>query len=930
MSERDLVQPYPGGRAPGPVDPAEAASGRRAALLAHLFDVSPFPAAVSRLSDHKVIAINQHTAQTFGVPQDAAVGASVLDYHTDPTARQRITEMLRRDGRADNLRLQVRRQTGETFWVLASGRLVRFDGEDLVLMVFHDISDQVAIEQTLRTSEQRLVAQSIALTELTARSADPGLPFEHRLRGILETCADTLQVERLGMWRFDTDAASIRCLGMFRRGATRIDCGAALARADAPAYFTALEQERVIAAHDAHTDPRTSDFAASYLTPNGIGAMLDVPLRQDRRTIGVLCAEHVGGPRSWTIDEQNFAVSVANIVAIAIADQERRQALARVEEGDTRAHLILETAHDAFVGMDAEGRISVWNAQAESTFGWTRDEVLGRSLSATIIPETFREAHDRGMARFLATGEAPVVNKRLELSALHRDGREFPIEITITSPMRQGDGYFFGAFLRDISARRDQDEQLRRAKDAAESATRAKSEFLANMSHELRTPLNGVLGYAQLLQRDRRINPNQREALDAIAKCGTHLLDLINDVLDLSKIEAGRIDIDTSATDLVQLTVDLKYVVAEAARRKGLRLTMAIASDVPRRVLLDGRHLRQVLLNLLGNAVKFTAVGQVHLGVARIGQDRLSFEVSDTGPGIAPGELSAIFDAFTQTAEGAAVGGTGLGLTISQHLVRTMGSELKVTSVVGEGSRFHFALPLVAADESAMARGIEMAEPPLDARLAPGIELTALVVDDSTVNRRILASLLESAGVHVTTAAGGLEAIELARTHRPDVIFMDLKMSDLDGLEATRRLQQDVATAGIPVIAVTASAFRDARKAALDAGCVDYIPKPVRAEALFAALQTHLGVEFLTEASAAAVEATPLTDPAERREIAARISNAVAIGDVTDLDGLAQMLLAGNREQKVLGQRIARLVTGFDFEGLRELAGALDEGGREH
>jgi PAS domain S-box-containing protein len=929
MSERDATQPHPGGGAPGPVDPAEAESGRRAALLAHLFDVSPFPAAVSRLSDHKVIAINQHTAQTFGVPQDVAIGASVLDYHTDPTARQRITEMLRRDGRADNLRLQVRRQTGETFWVLASGRLVQFDGEDLVLMVFHDISDQVAVEQTLRASEQRLVAQSNALTELTARSADPSLPFELRLRSILETCANTLQVERLGMWRFDSDAASIRCLGMFRRGATRIDCGAVLVREDAPAYFAALEQERVIAAHDAHTDPRTSDFAASYLTPNHIGAMLDVPLRQER-TIGVLCAEHVGGPRSWTVDEQNFAVSVANIVVVAIADQERRQALARVEESDTRAHLILETAHDAFVGMDADGRISVWNAQAESTFGWTRDEVLGRSLSATIIPETFREAHERGMARFLATGEAPVVNRRLELSALHRDGREFPIEITITLPMRQGDGYFFGAFLRDISARRDQDEQLRRAKDAAESATRAKSEFLANMSHELRTPLNGVLGYAQLLQRDRRINPSQREALDAIAKCGTHLLDLINDVLELSKIEAGRIDIDASATDLVQLTVDLKYVVAEAARRKGLTLTMAIASDVPRRVLLDGRHLRQVLLNLLGNAIKFTAVGQVHLGIARIGQDRLSYEVSDTGPGIAPGELSAIFDAFTQTAVGATAGGTGLGLTISQHLVRTMGSELKVTSVVGEGSRFHFVLPLVAADESAMARGVEMAEPPLDARLAPGIELTALVVDDSTVNRRILASLLESAGVHVTTAAGGLEAIELARTHRPDVIFMDLKMSDLDGLEATRRLQQDVATAGIPVIAVTASAFRDARKAALDAGCVDYIPKPVRAEALFAALQTHLGVEFLTEASAAAVEATPLTDPAERRELAARIANAVVIGDVTDLDALAQMLLAGNREQKVLGQRIARLVTGFDFEGLRELASALDEGVREH
>ena len=170
--------------------------------------------------------------------------------------------------------------------------------------------------------------------------------------------------------------------------------------------------------------------------------------------------------------------------------------------------------------------------------------MLGRNLAETIIPPAFRDAHNNGMRRFHATGEAPVVNQRLELTALHRSGREFPVELTITSPMRVDDGFFFGAFLRDISDRRERDAELRRAKEAAEAATRAKSEFLANMSHELRTPLNGVLGYAQLLQRDRSLNAAQREALEAISKCGSQLLDLINDVLDLSKIEAGRLDIE--------------------------------------------------------------------------------------------------------------------------------------------------------------------------------------------------------------------------------------------------------------------------------------------------------------------------------------------------------------------------------------------------
>src|SRR6185436_6574331 len=279
-----------------------------------------------------------------------------------------------------------------------------------------------------------------------------------------------------------------------------------------------------------------------------------------------------------------------------------------------------------------------------------------------------------------------------------RNGHEFPIEITITFPMKRDDGYFFGAFLRDISDRLERDEALKRAKDLAEAATRAKSEFLANMSHELRTPLNGVIGYSQLLQRDRGLTAQQREALDAISKCGTHLLELINDVLDLSKIEAGRVDIEQSATDLPQLITDLRYVIGETASRKGLTLSVWIDPDLPSRVVLDGRHLRQVLLNLVGNAIKFTPKGEVSLSIERHADNGITFDVRDTGPGIAPEELTRIFEAFTQTATGAAAGGTGLGLTIRRHLLEIMGAELNVDSVVGEGSRFYFTLPLIPAE----------------------------------------------------------------------------------------------------------------------------------------------------------------------------------------------------------------------------------------
>src|SRR4030095_14225780 len=290
-------------------------------------------------------------------------------------------------------------------------------------------------------------------------------------------------------------------------------------------------------------------------------------------------------------------------------------------------------------------------------------------LAETIVPPSFREAHLRGLQRFHETGAAPLVNQRLELAAMHRNAREFPIEITITRPVPTGSGYFFGAFLRDISERRRREEELRHAKEAAEAATRAKSEFLANMSHELRTPLNGVRGSSQLLQRDPSLSDSQREGLETISRCGSYLLELINDVLDLSRIEAERVVHEPGATDLHQLILDVDRVVGPVAGRKGLALALEIHGDVPGRVMVDRRHLRQVLLNLLGNGIKFTSAGEVRLSVTARG-NRLCFDVTDTGSGIEPEHLHDIFEAFRQTRTGASAGGPGLGMTISRRLVR--------------------------------------------------------------------------------------------------------------------------------------------------------------------------------------------------------------------------------------------------------------------
>ena len=344
-------------------------------------------------------------------------------------------------------------------------------------------------EQALEETGLRLAAQSVALTELTATEGHGFVGFDGRLRAILESCARTLGVKRVSVWEFSEHRSVMRCVDLFESTPALHTSGVSLSRDRYPKYFAAVEQEQLIAAEDAHRDERTREFSGDYLLANGIGAMLDVPLSQCHVAVGVLCIEHVGGTRRWSTDERNFALSVSNLVAAASADEDRRIALHRLAESEKIARLVVDTAHDAFIGMGSDGRIVSWNAKAEATFGWSREEVIGRSLVDTIIPASLREAHQAGMRRFQESGEAPVVGRLIEVAALHRDGREFPVELTISKPITRADGFYFAAFLRDISKRRQREEELRQARNLAEA--RAKSlELLNDISRELSSFLN--------------------------------------------------------------------------------------------------------------------------------------------------------------------------------------------------------------------------------------------------------------------------------------------------------------------------------------------------------------------------------------------------------------------------------------------------------
>jgi CheY-like chemotaxis protein len=299
----------------------------------------------------------------------------------------------------------------------------------------------------------------------------------------------------------------------------------------------------------------------------------------------------------------------------------------------------------------------------------------------------------------------------------------------------------------------------------------------------------------------------------------------------------------------------------------------------------------------------------------------LRFAVRDTGMGIEPENLDRIFDAFGQTSAGAAAGGTGLGLTISRRLVRTMGGELMVESTQGMGSAFWFVVPAMPVREDLPSENGDAAVPGIDARLPHGERLTALVADDNTINRRVLASLLSSAGIRVITASGGREAVNLAVRLRPDVVLIDLRMNDLHGFEVTRLIHESSATATTPVIAVSASAFGDVREAARGAGCVDFIPKPIRADVLFAKLQQHLGVRFepVRGGRNGAEDGANVELPTW---FADRLRDALAVGDVTTLERVAREL-AGTPGGAAVASRIAALTRAFDFEGLRAFAERL-------
>ena len=720
-------------------------------------------------------------------------------------------------------------------------------------------------------SDSFLRKQQAALWRLTKSKNIHGGVLEEALREVTEAAAHTLEVERASVWLFNEGASSILCHDLFERSANRHTRGLELTAEDYPMYFHELAAERVIAATEARNDFRTAEFAPRYLRPLGIASRLDAPIQSGGRMVGVICHEHVGAVHEWTLEEQQFANSMANLVSLALEATERLQVESALRKSEERVRSIIDTALDAVIGMDERGYILDWNRRAETIFGWTREEAIGRELGDIIIPPQYREAHRRGLQHFLKSGEGPVLNKRIEITGLRRDGSEFPIELAI-SPLKTVTGYEFNAFVQDISERKQAEDELRGAKDTAEAANRAKSQFLANMSHEIRTPMNGVLGMIDLMLATT-LTSKQRRFAETVRQSGHNLLEIVNEILDFAKVEAGKLTLEQVDFDTYETIEEVIDLVAERAQAKGLTLACEIDERVPAMLKGDPGRLRQILINLLGNAIKFTERGEVVVRVqveagppdpSESGDDepcssedspaleslssmppspasrcRLRVSVVDTGIGIPLHAQANIFEPFAQ-GDGSTTrkyGGTGLGLAIVKQLAEMMHGSVSVQSIPGRGSTFSFTVQLQMSDELSSAAGARRYD--LDG-------LRVLIVDSNATTRSILENQLKAWHMHYGAAESGAEALAFlqyksTRGTPYDLVILDSQLPDMDALTLTREIKSHAEARGLRLVMLSALAQSEDAEVLQQTGVQAILTKPFRQSRLYDCLATVMG-----------------------------------------------------------------------------------------
>lgn len=624
-----------------------------------------------------------------------------------------------------------------------------------------------------------------------------------------------------------------------------------------------------------------------------------------------------------------------------------------LRQSEARYLGIIEDQTELIARYKPDGILTFVNEAFCRFFGLTREQLIGHHYE----PVVFEEDREH-VARLInsISCENPVVT--LENRVII--GSQVRWTQWVNRAIFDDSGCIvkFQAVGRDISDRKKAEVELEQAKDAAETANRAKSTFLANMSHELRTPLNAILGFSQLMNQNTNLSQEQKENLDIIHRSGEHLLTLINQVLDLSKVEAGRMTLSENNFNLHDLLADVEDLFSLEAQKKGLQLRFDCAVDVPQQICTDEVKLRQVLINLISNAIKFTSSGSVSIEVKKEQaifslnsfpqRTRITFQVKDTGVGIAADELENLFQPFVQTLSGQKVQqGTGLGLTISRQFVCLMGGEVTVMSrgkvftpgkplsdfhddstvLSTSGTTFQFNISVSIAEASMIENQLNSHR--IIALASNQPQYRILVVDDRDYNRQLLIKLLKPIGFEVQEATNGAEAITIWDSYSPHLIWMDMRMPVLDGYEATKRIKSTAKGQATAVIALSASAWEEEKAVILSAGCDDFVPKPFHEEAIFNIMAKHLGVRYIfqeqktqSDFSNITEESLNLTDllAAMPRTWLLKLHEAAL---EVDVELVSQILEEVPQSHALVGQMFRGWVSNFQFDKILDLTESL-------
>ena len=699
--------------------------------------------------------------------------------------------------------------------------------ENTALTIVRDITERKVAEEALlksqkRSREQRNAIARIAVDEVIS-SCNTTVSFQR----LTEEMSVAIEVDRASIWMLSDNKTELHCISLYEKITKKHSSGVVLNYADYPRYFEAINDESRISASDAQNDNRTKEFTEGYLIPLGIKSMLDAGIYVEGELQGVVCFEHIAVKRNWYSDEESFASTIASIVAQTLANNKRKLSEDALRISEDKYRTMIEFSNDLIWTLDNNGNFTFLNDIASKTTGLDPNEWIGKSFVPLILPEELPMIMD------VFQKNMSGIASSYELHLQKPDDSILIISVN-TSPI-----YISGkiegevSFGRDITESKLIHETIKQALIKAESGDRLKTAFMNNISHEVRTPLNGILGICNLIIQPDITNDEKMQYYSHLETSTNRLLDTITNYMDISLIASGNMEVCQNPISLSLMFHQLyeHYQIISAKKNIGLKLELPENTD---RITLmsDVVLFRKIMVHLLNNAVKFTNKGVITLGYT-IKPSLIEFYVKDTGIGIKDEALLLIFESFKQEelSRNRGFEGSGLGLSIAQGLVRLLGGEMHVISVKGSGSKFFFSVPYneIPIDANSEEKDYQptIIENPV-----------VLIADDDDTNLFYLEVILKKKCVSTISARDGKQAVDQCRNH-PEIslVLMDIKMPIMDGLQATNEIKSF--RKDLPIIAFTAFAMSGDTKMARDAGCDDYLPKPVSKEKLIGKLQKY-------------------------------------------------------------------------------------------